>query len=181
MRPFTLTFLVTLAPVAAVAQVDSATAALPQPGAEVRVTTRVGRMFYGHLDQATADSIRIRTAGANDRTVVTAIPRDSIARFEVNHPGGGHGAVGALIGAGAGLSAGAALAALNCPLGFCSADTQSQNVKDTELAMIVGGVIGALTGAGIRSSHWSEVAAERVRVTAGPAGGGLGVGLTLRF
>jgi hypothetical protein len=180
MRPFTLTFLVALAPVVAIAQVDSATAAVPKPGAEVRITTRVGRTFYGHLDGISADSVRIRTPGANDGIVVAAIPRDSIMHFEVNHRGAPHTAAGALLGLAGGALVGAMIASANC-LTWCTQQEQDQSNKDVELGLLAGGVIGALSGTGIRSSHWSEVAAARVRVTARPAGGGLGVGLTLRF
>jgi hypothetical protein len=179
MRSFTLAFLLALAPVVAPAQSDSA-AAVPKPGAEIRITTRVGRMFYGHLEGVTADSVRIRTPGANDRIVVTAIPRDSIAHFEVNHRGAPHTLGGGLLGLAGGGLVGAMIATANCVI-FCTQQEQDQSNKDVELGLLAGGMIGALTGAGIRSSHWSEVAAERVVVTVRPAGGGVGLGLTLRF
>ena len=180
MRTLTLAFLVAWAPVAAVAQIDSATAAAPKPGAEVRITTRIGRTVYGHLDGISADSVRIRIMAANDDIVVAAIPRDSIMHFAVNHRGTRHTAAGALLGLAGGALVGAMVASANCLI-FCTQQEQDQSSKDFELGLLAGGVIGALTGAGIRSDHWTDVAAERVRVTVRPAGGGLNLGLRLRF
>jgi hypothetical protein len=140
----------------------------------------VGRTFYGHLDGVSADSIRIRTPGANDRTVVAAIPRDSVTRFEVNHPGGRRTVVGALAGMGAGFLVGDLIATSNCII-FCTAEQQQQNANALELGTVVGGVIGALTGAAIRSTHWRQVPVDRISVTMRSASGGLGLGLTLRF
>lgn len=183
MRSFAWPLLLVFVPVVAPAQIDTAAGAgslAAKPGAEVRITTRVGRMFYGHLDQVTADSVRIRTPGANDRIAIAAIPRDSIARFEVNHRGAPHTVAGFLLGLGAGGLVGSGIAAADCLI-FCTAQEQHQANNAVEVGLIVGGVIGALTGSAIRSAHWREVPADRLGVTVKPTGGGLGLGLTLRF
>src|SRR5258705_13693074 len=137
MRSLVVPFLLAFAPAVASAQSDPATAAVANPGAEIRITTRVGRTFYGHLDGVSADSIRIRTPGANDRTVIAAIPRDSVVRFEINHPGGRRTVVGALVGMGAGVVVGDVIAMSNCIV-FCTTEEEQQNANAVQLGTIVG-------------------------------------------
>ena len=156
---------------------DSLTAA---PGAEVRLTTRAGRVIRGHLATDLPDSVRIRVKGASGELVVAAIPRDSVAWLEVNHPGAPRTAVGALVGLGSGALVGAVIAFENCPV-FCTLQQQRQANTDFTIAIVAGGVLGALVGSGIRPAHWRQVPSERIGMTVRSAGGGVGVGLSLRF
>lgn len=172
LRPFIVPLLV-LVPAVARPQVGSA------PAKEVRITTRAGRTYYGQLDAVSADTVRIRVPGV-DGPLLAGIPRDSIARYEVNHPGGRHTVIGGLLGVGAGYLVGASLALSNCVI-FCSQQQLHESNTDVEVGTVVGGVIGLLTGYGIRSAHWQEVPADRIGVTIEPTGGGLGLGVTLRF
>jgi hypothetical protein len=182
MRSFVLPLLLSLAPPVASAQVDTATisdSAVPKAGAEVRITTRVGRSYSGRLYGVTTDSVRILTPGA-DRMVIAAIPRDSVARFEVNYRGGSHAGVGALIGLGTGAVVGVVIASADC-LVFCTPQQEKQSNTDFITALVAGGVLGALLGSSTHSSHWREVPLDRVAVTVRPAAAGVGLGLSVRF
>lgn len=182
MRAFVLLLAGALIPAVAPAQADTAVAAdsgAPKPGAAVRVTTRAGRRLEGRLDGVSAAAVRIRVH-TPDGPFPVAIPRDSVARLEVNHPGGRRTLAGGLWGFAAGTAAASVLAAANCVV-FCTRQQEDENNKTVAVGMLGGTVLGALLGATRRSAHWREVPADRIAVTVRPGAHGPGLGLTLRF
>ena len=183
MRVCVFQFLLSLGPVVAWAQIDTARSAapgMPKAGAEVSITTIGGLSYRGQLAAVGVDSVRLHTTGWDGRSVLKTIPRDSVALLQVMQRGASHTILGAAIGIGTGTLVGALAATANCIV-FRSPQETAQSHAIFVDTVIAGGVLGALVGWAIRSDSWSEIPIGPVAVTVSPGARTLGIGLTLQL
>jgi hypothetical protein len=141
-------------------------------GTFVRVSTTAPRRYVGTLVGEDADSIHLAVP---DAPGLVALPRATVAQVEVGHTSG-HALQGALIGASTAALVGLSVAAgcvFNCP------EVRDQDIL---LGVAAGAILGGVVGAAIRSPQWQVTYPEQVGLRLAPQhGGGLAVGLSLRF
>lgn len=154
---------------------------VPAPlGAEVRVA-RVsgGEPIRGELAARDSAGITIRSATGDVR-----IARQDVRRIQLYQGREGKWAQGFALGFAAGAVVGAAG-------GYLSGDDESEGFlsftapeKAVVLGLIgaaTGSVLGAIIGLAVRGDHWRRVSRFGVAPAAGPSGGGMNLGLRLRW
>ena len=157
-----------------------------QPGQRLRVTAmapgRFSGVIEGQLLKIGADSISLADS---DGPAVTELPTSSITRVEVSSGRRRHTKLGLLIGAGAGILAGAlvwsGLSEVGCgtegePFTDCPRDPAGGAVT-----FAVSAGLGALTGALIQTDRWVDVPVSRLRVSLAPARSSRGIAMGLTW
>jgi hypothetical protein len=147
------------------------------PGDRVRVTAPSvsGGRFAGTVLTVDPDSLVVQTG-----TETRRLPRASIERLDLSSGRKSH----TLLGAGVGFLVGAAVGG-----GLVASDpTSCDEVHAACIAVGAavlgagGGLVGALTGALVRTERWAEVPLDRVRLGLIPdRRGALALSLSLRF
>jgi hypothetical protein len=166
-----------------------------EPGARVRLQvcdphstlfTRRGAAsvctarMEGTFVAVSRDTFRLQT---EMQVTPSTIPFTSISQLEVSRGRKSHTllglAVGSLVGLGAGALAGGSV---DCyALGFRD-DGVTCVLIGAGAGLVAGSILGAVTGALIRTERWEEVPLEQVRLqVARQPGGGLGLGLSVAF
>jgi len=159
-----------------------------KPGSAIRITLKSSRRFEATFVGLSQDSLQWRL-GYGPAALHGAVPRDSIALWEIRR--GGAGPLGAVIGliAGAGLGAVAASheqsdrscsGSLNP---FClSLPKSAKQALDIGLSATLGAIVGAVVGSHVRKTTWQpqslSAASPSVKLL---DEGRMGLGLTWNF
>lgn len=153
-----------------------------EPGTRIRVeapTVTDGRTA-GSLDSIDAAALHLTLQDGGRLTV----PRGAVESIEVSAGRRSHWVRGAGIGALVGLAFSGTLAIVGANEG----DGELTSLDNAVYAAFIlvttagGAVVGGITGAFIRTEQWKPAPASDVQVGVRPvAGGGLGIGVSLRF
>lgn len=148
----------------------------PQPGERVRFRTRQG-FTTGSLIALTGDTVVIAEQ-QDGRTVQHSYRTGSLRSFEVRRGRRGHPVRGMFIGALVGAVAGPAIGQASCGAGdsWCFGGVYGLMLGPPTCALL-----GAITGALVRTDRWTRVRRAPVRVSVAPAGGGARLGVSLSF
>ncbi len=173
----------------------NATAQVPvRPGARVRVTGHFCQPFYsncvggspqhrvGSFVAWKADTLVVQSNGDT-----LSVPVDLVTTLDVSRGRKSNAATGAGIGLVVGMVTGAVLgyASFEECVSFCiaSVDGRGETAIVGAVLLGLGGiVVGAVTGAFIKTDRWEEVPLDRLRLQVAPQRDGrFGLGLSMRF
>jgi len=152
------------------------------PGTRVRVEapTVTDARATGSLASIDATALHLTLADGETLTV----PRDAVESIEVSAGRRSHWVRGAGIGALVGLAFSGTLAIIGANEGDGELTSLDNAMYGAFIVVTTAGsaVVGGITGALIRTEQWEPVPASGVRVGVRPvAGGGVGIGVSLRF
>jgi len=152
------------------------------PGTRVRVeapTVTDGRTT-GSLASIDATVLHLTLEDGETLTV----PRDAVESIEVSAGRRSHWVRGSGIGALVGLAFSGTVAIIGANESDSSLDSLDRAMYGAFIVVTTAGsaVVGGVTGALIRTEQWEPMPASGVRVGVRPvAGGGVGIGVSLRF
>lgn len=152
------------------------------PGSRIRVAapTVTDARAAGSLDSIDAAALHLTLQDGGRLTV----PRRAVESIEVSTGRRSHWVRGAGIGALVGLAFSGTLAIVGANQGDSELTSLDNAMYGAFIVITTAGsaVVGGITGAFIRTEQWEPVPAENVQVGVRPvAGGGLGIGVSLRF